>query len=189
MKNLLKLSLILLITAFFLGENATAQQRGGSNGLSPDAMVSQTIFNKTTITVTYGRPGLKGRELSTLAPAGKIWRTGANEASTITFSTDVNFGGQAVPAGTYTLFTIPGDNWTFILNKQLTRGEGDDRVAWGAFGYNQDQDLVRVPAAETVSNAPAKEHFAIYFDSITDTKTHLNLHWGSTKATVPITIE
>ena len=189
MKQLFKYALVAVLAIFMYLAESFAQQRGGSNGLSPDAMVSQTIFNKTTITVTYGRPGLKGRALSTLAPTGEIWRTGANEATTITFSTDVTFGGKSVPEGTYVLFTIPGDKWTFILNNKLTRGGGDERPAWGAFGYDESQDQVRVEAAITKTDAPVQEHFAIFFDSITDTKTHLNLHWGSTLTAVPITIE
>ena len=189
MKSTLKLSLFLVFALFLTADMSFAQQRGGSNGLSPDAMVSQTIFNKTTITVTYGRPGLKGRALSSLTPAGEVWRTGANEAATITFSTDVMFGGEEVPAGTYTLYTIPGDNWTFILNSLLTRSEEDTRVAWGAYGYDDSKDVARVPAAVTVTDAPAMERFAIYFDALTDTKTHLNLHWGTTLTAIPIEIE
>jgi len=186
MKSTLQFAFILAFAVVLSGESATAQERGRGNGLSPDAMVSQTIFNTTTITVTYGRPGLKGRELSSLTPEGRVWRTGANEASTITFSTDVNFGGEAVPAGTYTLFTIPGDNWMFILNTQLTRDDG--RPAWGAFGYDESLDQAKVAAAVTITDAPTMERFAIYFDELTDNKVHLNLHWGNTLTAVPITI-
>ena len=187
MKSLLKIAALAALTLIVTGDATFAQERGGSNGLSPDAMVSQTIFNTSTITVTYGRPGLKGRELSSLTPAGEVWRTGANEATTITFSTDVHFGGEAVPAGTYTLYTIPGDNWTFILNNVLTREDG--RPAWGAYGYDDSNDQLRVPAAVTVTDAPFMERFAIYFDTLTDTKAHLNLHWGTTKTAIPITLD
>lgn len=189
MKTILKFAAVFVLGFALTSNFATAQERSGGNGLSPDAMVSQTIFNKTTISVSYGRPGLKGRELSSLAPEGSVWRTGANEATTISFSTDVNFGGQSVPAGTYLLYTIPGENWTFILNNKLTRGDGDDRPAWGAYGYDDSQDQLRVEAAVTVTDAPAMERFAIYFDTLTDTKAHLNLHWGNTKTAVPITID
>ncbi len=189
MKSMLKIAALFVFAALLSVDASFAQQRSGGNGLSPDAMVSQNIFNKTTVTVTYGRPGLKGRDLSSLAPAGEVWRTGANEASTITFSTDVNFGGEDVPAGTYTLFTIPGDNWMFILSNQLTRGNGDDRPAWGSYGYDESMDQVRVAAAVTVTDAPAMERFAIYFDTLTDNKAHLNLHWGTTLTAIPITID
>ncbi len=189
MKSLLKFAAVFALGFALSSSSAVAQERSGGNGLSPDAMVSQTIFNKTTITVTYGRPGLKGRELSSLAPADQVWRTGANEATTITFSTDVNVGGESVPAGTYVLYTIPGDNWTFILNNKLTRGDGDDRPAWGSYGYDDSMDQVRVEAAVTVNDAPSMERFAIYFDTLTDNKAHLNLHWGTTKTAIPITID
>ncbi len=189
MKNLFKISLILALSITFNNAQVTAQERGPGNGLSPNAMVSQTIFNKTTVTVTYGRPGLKGRDLSSLAPAGEVWRTGANEAATITFSTDVTFGGEAVSAGTYTLYTIPGENWTFILNNQLTRGEGDDRPTWGAYSYDETKDEIRVSAAVTATDAAFMERFSIYFDTLTETKAHLNLHWGNTLTAVPIVVE
>jgi len=188
MKSMLKIASLFVFAALLSIDASFAQQRSGGNGLSPDALVSQTIFNTTTVTVTYGRPALKGRDLAGLAPADQVWRTGANEATTITFSTDVNFGGKEVPAGTYILFTIPGENWTFILNKQLTRGEGDDRPTWGAFSYDESDDLVRADAAVTVNNAPMMESFAIYFDAITDNAVQLNLHWGTTKTVLPITI-
>lgn len=189
MKNLLSFTLIIVLGLAFNSSKTYAQERGPGNGLSPNAMVSQTIFNKTTVTVTYGRPGLKGRDLSSLAPAGEVWRTGANEASTITFSSDVNFGGEPVPAGTYTLYTIPGENWTFILNNQLTRGEEDDRPTWGAYSYDESNDQIRVSAAVTSTDAAFMERFSIYFDTLTESKTHLNLHWGATLTAIPITID
>ncbi|MGB0346845.1 MAG: DUF2911 domain-containing protein [Balneolaceae bacterium] len=189
MKSIFKIAALFVFAALLSVDASFAQQRSGGNGLSPDAMVSQTIFNSTTVTVTYGRPGLKGRDLATLTPAGEVWRTGANEATTITFSTDVNFGGEAVPAGTYTLYTIPGENWTFILSNQLTRGNGDDRPAWGSYSYDESNDQVRVAAAVTITEAPSMERFAIYFDTLTDTKAHLNLHWGTTLTAIPITID
>ncbi|RNC83790.1 MAG: DUF2911 domain-containing protein [Balneola sp.] len=189
MKSFLKIGALVVFALLLTNELTIAQERGMGNGLSPNASVSQTIFNKTDISVTYGRPGLKGRDLSSLAPADKVWRTGANEATTITFSTDVSFGGEDVPAGTYTLFTIPGENWTVILSTALTRGDGTGRPAWGSYSYDEANDQVRVQAAVTNTEAPMMERFAIYFDALSDTKTHLNLHWGTTQVAVPITVE
>lgn len=187
MKSLLKLGVLALFAVLLTSESSIAQERGMGNGLSPNATVSQAIFNKTTVTVTYGRPALKGRSLASLAPSGKVWRTGANEATTITFSTDVMFGGKEVKAGSYTLFTIPSDNWTFILNKQLLN---DGKPVWGAFTYDESQDAVRVPAALTTTEAASSfERFAIYFDTITENKAHLNLQWGKTLTAIPITIK
>lgn len=189
MKKLIQCSFLLALATFFVAESALAQERGNSEArTSPNATVSQTV-GTTQITVTYGRPGIKGRSYFTdgavLAPAGSVWRTGANEATTITFSDDVMFGGEKVSAGTYTLFTIPGDDWTVILNNDLTRDDGTP--AWGAYGYDESQDEVRVEAAVVDTDAPMEEWFMIYFDTLSETKVHLNLHWGNTSVAVPIT--
>lgn len=192
MKKLLQLSFVMLLAMLFGSQSATAQERGNNEArVSPNATVSQTI-GTTEVTVTYGRPGIKDRsyfdEGSTLAPINQVWRTGANESTTITFSDDVNFGGETVEAGTYTLFTIPGkDSWTIILNDQLTREDGSP--AWGAYGYDEEADVVRVPAAAVDNEAPMMEWFGINFDMLSETKAHLNLHWGTTKVAVPITTE
>lgn len=192
MKKLLQLSFVMLLAILFGSQSATAQERGNSEArVSPNATVSQTI-GTTEVTVTYGRPGIKDRsyfsEGSALAPIDQVWRTGANESTTITFSDDVNFGGEAVEAGTYTLFSIPGkESWTIILNDQLTREDGSP--AWGAYGYDEEADVVRVPAASVDNNAPMMEWFGISFDTLSETKAHLNLHWGTTKVAVPITTE
>lgn len=189
MKKLIQCSFLMVLATFFVAVTAVAQERGNSETRpSPNATVSQTV-GTTQITVTYGRPGIKGRTYFTddavLAPAGSVWRTGANEATTITFSDNVMFGGKEVSAGTYTLFTIPGDNWTVILNNQLTRDNGTP--AWGAYGYDESKDEVRVEAAVVDTDAPMEEWFMIYFDTLSDTKTHLNMHWGNTSIAVPIT--
>src|SRR5690606_40107685 len=89
------------------------------------------------IKVIYSRPQLNVRELSKLAPVGKVWRTGANEATEIKFFQDMNFGGKPVKAGTYALFSIPGETeWTVILNSELD--------VWGNFSYKEANDVVRV---------------------------------------------
>lgn len=190
MKNLLQLSVLFVLALFVTAETALAQERGNAEArVSPNATVSQTI-GTTEVTVTYGRPGIKDRsyfgEGSELAPVNQVWRTGANEATTITFSDGVNFGGEMVEAGTYTLFTIPGEeSWTIILNNQLTREDGSP--AWGAYGYDEAQDAVRVPTTVVDNEAPMMEWFGIDFDSLSENKAHLNLHWGTTKVAVPIT--
>lgn len=192
MKKLTQLSIFIVLAFFMTAEITIAQERGNDQSrVSPNATVSQTI-GTTEVTVTYGRPGIKDRsyfkEGSELAPIDQVWRTGANESTTITFSGDVNFGGEEVEAGTYTLFTIPGkDSWVIILNSQLTREDGTP--AWGAYGYDESQDVVRVQAAAVDNEAGMMEWFGINFDTLSDTKAHLNLHWGTTKVAVPITVE
>ncbi len=178
MKTLLKLGAMAVFAVLLTSELTVAQERGKGDRPSPNAAVSQDI-GSTTVSVTYGRPGLKGRSLASLAKPDQVWRTGANEATAITFSDDVMFGGKEVKAGTYSLYTIPGDDWTFIINEKLS---------WGT-QYDKSMDVVRVEAAVTKKDAPMMERFTIYFDTLSDKKAHLNLHWGSTMAAIPITIE
>ncbi|HCI71174.1 MAG TPA: hypothetical protein DHV30_11480, partial [Balneola sp.] len=100
MKALLKLGALAVFAVLLSSELTFAQERGKGNRPSPNAAVSQDI-GSTTVSITYGRPGLKGRSLATLAKPGQVWRTGANESTVITFSEDVMFGGKEVKAGTY----------------------------------------------------------------------------------------
>ncbi|RMG72406.1 MAG: DUF2911 domain-containing protein, partial [Bacteroidetes bacterium] len=90
------------------------------------------------ITINYGSPAAKGRTLwGDLVPYGAVWRTGANEATTFTVSQDVTIEGQTLPAGTYSLFTIPGESdWTIIFNKTAEQ--------WGAYEYDEAADALRV---------------------------------------------
>jgi len=107
--------------------------------LSPKATVSQTI-GLTTITITYSRPGVRGRTIwGDLVPYGQVWRTGANEATTIEFTDDVLVEGHRLPAGKYSLFTIPGEKeWIVIFNREWN--------LWGAFTYDQvkDKEVLRI---------------------------------------------
>ncbi|WP_420455561.1 DUF2911 domain-containing protein [Rubrivirga sp.] len=149
--------------------------------VSPNAGVMTTV-GTTNVMVHYGRPSLKGRayfgEGAELAPAGTVWRTGANEAPTVTFSGDVMVGGEMVPAGTYALLTIPGDEWTVILN--------DTAQQWGAFRYDASQDRVRVMATP-MTDAPMQEQFEIRFVDVTEDSATMLLHWGTVGVPVPIT--
>jgi len=113
------IALALVITASAMAQVRTPRP-------SPNATLTQSV-GLTDITIKYSRPGVKGRTIwGGLVPYDAVWRTGANEATTITFSDDVTVGGTKVPKGTYALFTVPGrDTWDVVLNKQ---GE-----QWGAF--------------------------------------------------------
>jgi hypothetical protein len=127
--------ILLLLSAFIITLSADAQ---GGGRKSPH----DTVSAKGT-TVTYGRPYKKGRVVfGELEKYGKVWRVGADEATTIRFDRDVKFGGAAVKAGTYTLFAIPGETeWSLILNAQLGQ--------WGAYGYDKSKEKdvlsVKVP--------------------------------------------
>src|SRR5215469_8987211 len=107
--------------------------------LSPTASITQN-FGIGKVTLVYSRPSIKGRtvfmENSDLAPLGKLWRTGANAATRLTFTDKVNFGGKDLDTGSYVLYTIPGSSeWEIILNKGLNNN--------GTDGYKESEDVVR----------------------------------------------
>ena len=132
---------------------------------------------KAIIRVTYSRPLKNGREVfGKLVPYGKVWRTGANEATEIKFYEDVDFGGKKVKAGSYSLFTIPGEKeWMVILNTDLDY--------WGAYKYNEKNDVVRVPAS-VISLTEAQENFSIQFESKGPKQGVMRLAWDTTAAEV-----
>jgi len=133
--------------------------------------------NNPIVKVIYGRPLLKGRDLNQIIPEGKVWRTGANESTQITFFKDVNFGGTDVKAGTYTLFSIWGaDGFTIILNSNLN--------TWGTYGYDPAKDILR--ASTTISNLDKPlEAFSMTFTEENDVIT-LHLGWDTKTAAVQI---
>jgi hypothetical protein len=146
---------------------------------SPDASVTQTI-GVTDVTIHYSRPGVKGREIwGKLVPYGQVWRTGANENTTISFSTPVKVEGHDLPAGTYGLHTIPTtpDQWTVIFSK--------DSKAWGSFEYKQENDALRVQVKP--QPAELRERMGFDFEDVTDTSAKVVLRWE--KLQVPFTVE
>ncbi|MGJ7032228.1 DUF2911 domain-containing protein [Niabella hirudinis] len=150
---------------------------------APVPSPAQTIkqdFGLGTLEWSYSRPSLKGRKLYTdLAPAGKLWRTGANSATTLTVSDEVIIGGKTIPAGKYGLLTIPGPkSWTVILTKQTD-------VTSDPTAYKEADDVVRVQAVPvTVKNST--ETFTIQLANITPTTGELQLSWGNIVVPVPI---
>ncbi len=134
--------------------------------------------DQAIIRVTYSRPSANGRELfGELVPYGKVWRTGADEAPEIKFYQDVTIDGKTVKAGTYSLFTIPNKgNWTVVLSKDLDY--------WGAYSYNEKQDVLRAPASVKELAKPV-ENFSIHFAEDGDNAL-MHLAWGKTVATLPI---
>lgn len=167
------LAFILLISF-----NATAQEfsKMDKSPLDIAAFPSSYKVSEKLIKVTYSRPYLKGRALSKLAPNGKVWRTGANEAPEITLYKDMKIGGKPIKAGTYSLFTIPGDKeWTIILSS--------DTNVWGAYSYNKAKDVVRVNVPSTQGDNSI-ENFSIAFKKA-DNDIHMHLGWGTTRIAVP----
>lgn len=128
------------------------------------------------LTVTYGRPYKKGREIfGKLEPYGKVYRVGADEATTITFAKDGTFGGKPIKAGTYTLFAIPNENdWTVILNSQLGQ--------WGAFKYDQykDKDVLQVKVPVKHLSTPVEQL------TIASPGDQLTIAWDQTQVAVPV---
>ena len=148
---------------------------------SPSVMLKQRV-GLTDIELNYARPGAKGRTVfGGLVPYGKVWRTGANTATKIKFSTPVNFGGAAIPAGSYELFSIPGEKeWTLIIHK--------DSSEWGAYTYKPENDIARV-TAQPVALASPVENFTIDFNDLRDESAYLNLSWEKTRVSVKVTVD
>ena len=132
MKRFLLLAAIALIT---IGVKA---QDDKSKRPSPPAKVTETTSKGAVITIDYSQPSVKGREIGKeIAPYGKVWRTGANEATTFEVSKNVQVEGKALPAGKYSLFTIPNkEEWVIIFNKIPEQ--------WGAYKYAESDDVLRV---------------------------------------------
>jgi hypothetical protein len=135
---------------------------------------------KAIARVTYSRPQKGGREIfGKLIPYGKVWRTGANEATEIKFYQDIELAGKKVAAGTYSLLTIPGEKeWTIILNSDLDY--------WGAYSYKAENDVVRVTAPATALNTTV-ENFTIQFNNKGEKGGEMKLAWDKTVVAVPFT--
>jgi hypothetical protein len=152
---------------------------------TPAPSPSQTVkqeFGLSSIELSYSRPGVKGRKVfGDLVPYGKVWRTGANGATVLTFGDEVTIGGTKIPAGKYGLLSIPEkDNWTIIISKQT------DVTSPAA--YKQDQDVVRftVPVKKMRKKA---ENFAIQFTDLNPTSLHLQIMWDKSEVSFPITTD
>ena len=170
--------LFALAVASFIIFSTEAQQLTTPQ-TSPTTEVKQN-FALSSIELSYSRPGVKGRKIfGDLVPYGKVWRTGANGATTITFGEDVTIGGKKVPAGKYGLLSIPGQTeWTFIITKQL------DVTSPAA--YKQDQDVVRVTAKpETLPFSI--ETMTINIDNIKSNSCRIGLAWDNVFACFDVT--
>ena len=165
------ITILFLLMAY---SDSSAQDRDQDRPrVSPNAVVSQTI-GTTEVTITYGRPAVRDRIIfGEVVPFDEIWRTGADEATTITFSSDVLLEGVPVDAGTYSLFTIPAldGEWTIILNNIIDQ--------WGAYNYDFAEDEIRVEVE--AEEAPFMEQMMFYFDSVGESSGVAVLHWETTR--------
>jgi hypothetical protein len=148
--------------------------------VSPVATVSQYV-GVTEVMIRYSRPAVNGRDVwGALVPYDQVWRAGANEATVISFTGPVQVEGEALEAGTYALFTIPGEQtWTFIFSNRPHQ--------WGAFGYTQAEDDLRV----TVEAEPAehREHLHYSIPVVTDSTAQVVLHWELLKIPFTVSVE
>ena len=147
---------------------------------SPAASVSQDL-GLTKVEISYHRPAVKGRVIwGGVVPYGQVWRAGANEATTITFSGPVKVAGHDVPGGTYALFAIPGkDRWTLILDKNPKQ--------WGAFKYSQAEDLLRFDV--TPAAAPMQEWLDYTMELADQATATVTLRWEKLAVSFPVTVE
>ena len=152
---------------------------------TPAASPTQTVkqeFGIGSVELSYSRPGIKGRKIYIdLAPAGQVWRTGANQATTLTFSEEVVIGGKKIPAGKYGLLSIPNrTEWTLILTKQVD--------VTNPAAYKQEEDVVRVKV-KPATLPTAVETFTMQFANVKPASADLQLMWDKVMVVLPIKAE
>jgi len=168
-----------VFVVFLSAAIAAFSQADKSKRPSPPGTAEITLKGKK-ITIDYSRPSLRGRSMDSLTPGGKVWRTGANEATAFVTEADLTIGGASVPAGKYTLYSLPSEGaWKLIINKQTGQ--------WGT-EYNEGQDLVRVDLAKSKLTAPV-EQFTISFRSTGADSADLLLQWETTQLSVPVKVK
>ena len=173
-----QISLIALLTlCTFVGDTFGQNEKPAP---SPTATFSQKV-GLTDVSIIYSRPSKKGRTIiGDLVPYGKVWRTGANATTKFTFSDDVKIGGKDLPAGTYSLFTIPGENeWTIIFNKDIKGGAGS---------YKESEDALRVKT-KSIKIAETVETFQINIEDNKPNSAIIELLWESTLVQIPLSVK
>lgn len=177
LSRLLSAGLLLLLVSVVVAP-ATAQERSNEEPrVSPNAAVSQTI-GTAEVRITYGRPSVEGREIfGGLVSYDEVWRTGANEATTFSVSSDVTIEGEPLSAGTYSLYTIPSeDTWTIIFNNVADQ--------WGT-QYDNSEDALRVQV--TPESTSQREMMTFLFEDVEDQQGTCILHWATVR--VPFQIQ
>jgi len=172
---------LLSVFIFFFGISLTTLAQLNMPQASPSARLAQKV-GLTDVTVDYSRPSMKGRKIfGTLVPYNEVWRTGANAATKLNFSTEVEIGGVKLPAGSYALYSIPGKSeWTIILSKNTD--------LWGAMGYSDADDVVRFKVKPS-KTGKKYETFEITFNNMTDNSADLSMKWESTRVDFKISTE
>ena len=167
----MKLSYIITILCFIAFISSLFAQDNLPR-LSPKSYVGQTI-GYTKVEINYGAPGVKDRKVwDDLVPYNEVWRTGANEATTIEFDNNIKINGTEIPSGKYSLFTIPTKNkWTVILNKVYEQ--------WGAYKYDKGEDLIRFSVIPEINEFNERLQFS--FQYISPYKTAVEFKWEKLK--------
>lgn len=173
---------LLLVVVLFIGSITTinAQNFAGLQKSPTDITYAKSDRNaKPEIKVVYSRPQKKERKVfGELVPYDKVWRTGADEATEIKFFKDAKLGEKTIPAGTYSLFTIPGEKeWTIIINSETD--------VWGAYDYDESKDIARIKV--TPSTGKEIEAFSIAFKKV-DSGYHMIMGWDNALVAVPFTL-
>jgi hypothetical protein len=176
--NLSAAALCVILATALLAPAAHAQLK--LPRVSPAATVTQTI-GLTDLTVSYCRPGVKGRVIwGGLVPYGEPWRTGANEATRFTTTDPIQFGGKELAAGAYSLFTIPGkDEWIVVINSE--------KDLWGAYEYKPEKDVLRVTVKPAV--VESQEWMEFSFEDLAPNSANLVLRWEKLRVAVPIVVD
>jgi hypothetical protein len=168
---------LLTATVGFAATTQKTKEVHPGKGGSPHVR-SEWAVAGANISIEYGRPSLKGRPEAQVMPPGKEWRTGADEATTLTTDKPLKFGTLTVPAGSVTLYTVPGDKeWQLVVSKRTGQ--------WGV-PYPSGEDLGRVPMKVSKTAAPV-EQLTISVDD-TPAGGTLRVEWGNTSASVPFTV-
>ena len=175
-KNMREIAILLVIVFFAM---QAYSQEAITPRPSPLAVVTMK-YNDDYVKITYSQPHKRGREIfGGLVPYGKVWRTGANEATEITLTSDMLVKNDTLPAGTYSIFSIPNqDVWTIIFNKNLGQ--------WGAYNYLESADVLRVEVPASKIEDVTWEPFTMAFEQKND-KADLTLTWDQTQVAVPLT--
>lgn len=171
MQRILFPFLVILSMSGLLAQSAIQQRP------SPMA-IARVSYKDTYVKITYGQPQKRGREIfGGLVPYNAVWRTGANEASEVTATRDIFINGTLVPAGTYSIFSIPNkETWTIIINKETG--------LWGSYNYNQKLDLVRFELPVQSTDQVTFESFTLQFDQRNNVA-DLLIQWDKTKIVIP----
>lgn len=164
----------LLVAALALVLSSPLAGQDKSERKSPPATASGTI-GEASITINYSQPSMRGREIfGGLVPYEKIWRTGANEATTFETDKEIGVNGKMLPAGKYAVFTIPGEKeWTIIFNS--------DTEQWGAYKYDESKDVLRVKAKSATNESTEQMTF-----TVDEEKGMIFLDWAETRVVMQI---